>query len=80
VAQNVLGEVEVAFESPDSVGFNLNLGYYVKAFRLPLDRIGEAALAPLLTFFDLAAVLLDEAVDTVDGHLHAVITDFGAND
>ena len=79
MTQNVLRQVEAAFDSTHVLWVERELRDAVVALGEPIERIGEAPATPAVDVLDLAATLFDQAVNAIDGDREAFFSGLGAN-
>ena len=80
MTQDVIRQVEAAFDPTHVLGIERELRDAVVAFGEPIERIGEAPAAPAVDVLDLATALFDQAVNAIDGGREAFFSALGAND
>ena len=80
VAEDLLGDEQAALHLDDRLGRRLEQDDVVRAFAVPVDRVGEAAAAPRGDLDDLAAAGRDLAGGAVDDRLGSVVRDVGSQD
>ncbi len=75
--EDVLRQIEAAFQRPHCLWVEPDMGDGVEAFCLPPDGVGESPAAPLVELLHLAATIIDELSDAIKGDRETLIAGFG---